>query len=129
MDGYKTMYDILEDYLPSLKKEPEFPAPYSDDFADVHAYSNQFEAWLTFERLSDPPRIYSERAKIRKFISGLGLSYSTAIPRLEAFLDAWHEPNPTPWMLELHTLPKTVEKYSTGSGVIRAANAHQKNGQ
>ena len=129
MDGFKTLYDILEDYLPSLKKEPEFPAPQSDDYANIHEYANQFEAYLTFERLSDPPRIYSERAQIRKFISGLGASYAAAVTRLEAILDTWHESSPTPWMLELHTLPKTIDKFYTGNGVIRAAKPYHKGGQ
>ena len=127
MDGYKTLYDILEDYLPSLKKEPEFPAPHSDDFANIHEYANQFDAFLTFESLSDPPRLYNDRAKIRKFISGLGPAYANAIPRLEALLDAWHEPNPTPWMLELNTLPKTIDKYVGGNAIIRAAQGFHKN--
>jgi hypothetical protein len=121
-DGYKALYDILEDYVPCLKKDPEFPEPVADDCNSIHDYANQFNAYLTFEELSDPPRIYSPRDQIQKFIRNLGSNYSTAVSRVELLLASWQDPDPPPRELELHTLPKMIENYTTPmQGIIRAA--------
>ena len=128
-DGYKALYDILEDYIPRLKKDPVFPQPLCEHYNTIHEYADQFEAFLTFERLSDPPRIYSPRDQIRRFIANLGPKYSNAVSRLEILMDAWHDPDPPPPMLELQSLPKTIQNYNTSnsSAVLRAARAAANN--
>jgi len=120
------MYDILEDFLPRLNKDPEFPAPHSDDFATIHEYADQFEAFIQFEKLADPPRIYGLRDQVRRFIKNLGPAYASAVPRVEILLDGWKDPDPPPPPLEMHSLPKTIENYasSPNQAIIRAANGN-----
>ena len=65
-DGYKALYAIMKDYVPRLNKDAEFPEPKREDFDNIHEYADQFNAYLTFEELSEPPRIYSKRDQIRK---------------------------------------------------------------
>ena len=94
----------------------------ADDFNSIHDYADQFNAYLTFEELSDPPRIYSARDQIRNFIRNLGSNYSAAVARVELLMASWQDPDPPPRELELHTLPKMIENYTTPTqGIIRAA--------
>ena len=123
-DGYQALYDILEDYVPRLKKDADFPAPHAENFNSIHEYADQFNAYLTFEELSDPPRLYSARAKVRKFIDNLGPMYAEAVSKVEDLLATWYDPEPPPPTLELRSLPKTIESYlhRSNKGVIRAAH-------
>ena len=110
--------------MPRLKKDPEFPEPQAEDFNTIHEYADQFNAYLIFEELSDPPCSYSQRAQVKKFIKNLGPAYATAVERIELTMDSWKDSEPAPLTLQLHFLPKTVENYNTKSnnGIIRAAN-------
>jgi hypothetical protein len=45
-DGYRTLYEIMSRIHPILNPDAQLPPPHSGNFADIHGYYNQFDAYV-----------------------------------------------------------------------------------
>lgn len=116
-DGYRVLYDVMEHIHPHLDPDASYPLPQSVDTADIHDYFQQIDSYFMHERFAG--RQYKPREQLNMFLRGLDPSYAPAVRRSRHIMDTWG-PNDTkvPDILELSTLPNTIEKYMEEDGGV-----------
>jgi hypothetical protein len=123
-DGYHVMYDIMERIHPKLDPDTTYPVPNSIDCADIHEYYRHLDSYFIHERFAG--RDYSPREQLNIFLRGLDSANSPAVTRIRHIMDTWSTTDPiTPDVLEITTLPNTIEKFMEedgGKAHIRALN-------